>query len=124
MPTIIISGIIAIILFTSLVYYGLKPYVKAAYHSFFIDFDIYTLIRTFQADFNLLDLNYTAISVAISMLSISLLILYKSHSETKENLKKHGIFSLVSYLFFYFIFIGFVWIGIIFDLTFRKKQKW
>ncbi len=124
MPTIIISGIIAIILFTSFVYYGLKPYVKTLYHSFFIDFDIYTLIRTFQTDFNLLDLNYTAISVAMSMLGISILILHKSHSETGENIKKHGIFSLASYLFFYFLFIGLVWVGILFDLAFRKKQKW
>ena len=124
MPTIIISGIMAIILFTSFIYYGLKPYVKILYHSFFIDFDIYTLIKTFQTDFNLLDLNYTAISVAMAMLGISILILYKSHSETKENIKKHGIFSLVSYLFFYFLFIGFVWVGILFDLAFRKKQKW
>ena len=85
MPTIIISGIIAIVLFSSLVYYGLKPYVISFYNSIFIDFDFYTLIKTFKFDFNILDLNFMAISVAVTMLVISILILIKSHSETKEN---------------------------------------
>ncbi len=124
MPTIIFSGMIAIVLVSSLFYYGLKPYIKTFYNSIFIDFDFYTLIKTFQFDFNLLDLNYTAISVAITMLIISILILVKSHSETNERLNKYGLFSLVSYLFFYFLVIGIIWIGIMLDFVFWKKQKW
>lgn len=124
MPTIIISGLIAIVLVSSLFYYGLKPYVKAFYHSIFIDFDFYTLLKTFQLDFNLLDLNYTAIFVAIVMLAISIVILRKSHAETNEILNRHGIASLVSYLFFYFLVIGFIWVGIVLDFAFKKKQKW
>lgn len=124
MPTIIVSGAIAIVLISSLLYYGLKPYVKAIYNSIFIDFDFYTLLKTFKFDFNLLDLNYMAILVAIVMLIISILILAKSHTETKERMDKYGLFSLVSYLFFYFLVIGFIWIGILFDFAFGKKQKW
>ena len=124
MPTIIVSGIIAIVLFTSLVYYGLKPYVTAFYNSIFIDFDFYTLIKTFKYDFNILDLNYMTISVAVTMLIISILILIKSHSETEERLNKYGLFSLISYLFFYFLVVGFIWLGITLDFIFGKKQKW
>ncbi|MBI4451938.1 glycosyltransferase family 2 protein [Candidatus Woesearchaeota archaeon] len=124
MPTIIISGMLAIILFTSAVYYGLKPYVKAFYNSIFIDFDFYTLIRTFKTDFNLLDLNYMALIIAIVTLVISIYILRKSHTATNERIRKHGMMSLLAYLFFYFLVLGFVWIGILFDLAFRKKQKW
>ena len=124
MPTIIVSGLIAIILVSSLFYYGLKPYVKAAYNSIFIDFDFYTLIQTFRFDFNWLDLNYTAILVAITMLVLSITILVKSHTETKERISKYGIFSFISYLFFYFLIIGLIWMGIVMDVVFRKKQKW
>lgn len=124
MPTIIVSGIVAIILVTSLSYYGLKPYVKAFYNSIFIDFDFYTLMKTFKFDFNLLDLNYMAILVAIMMLLISIYILRKSHAETNEKTDKYGFFSLLSYLFFYFLVIGFIWIGITLDFIFGKKQKW
>ena len=124
MPTIIVSGIVAIILVSSLTYYGLKPYFTAFYNSIFIDFDFYTLIRTFKFDFNLLDLNYMAIVVAVIMLTVSIFILKKSHTEVKEKPNKQGILSLVAYLFLYFIIIGFIWIGIIFDLLLAKKQKW
>ena len=124
MPTIIISGLVAIILVTSSLYYGLKPYAKAIYNSIFIDFDFYPLLKTFKYDFSLLDLNYTTIFVAIIMLAISIFVLRKSHVETKERANKHGIFSLVSYLFFYFLIIGFIWVGIMLDFAFGKKQKW
>jgi cellulose synthase/poly-beta-1,6-N-acetylglucosamine synthase-like glycosyltransferase len=124
MPTIIISGLIAMVILSSAAYYGLKPYAKAMYHSLLIDFDLYTLIREFKFDFSLLDLNYMAIMVAFVMLAITVLILKISHAETNENPNKHGIFSLVSYLFFYFMVIGFIWIGITFDFLFGKKQKW
>ena len=124
MPTIIISGMVAIVLFASLAYYGLKPYAKAAYNSFFIDFDFYTLMKAFKYDFNILDLNYMVILVAITMLVISILILVISHSEVKERLNKYGLFSLIFYLFLYFLVIGFIWIGIMLDFAFSKKQKW
>lgn len=124
MPTIIVSGILAVILFTSAAYYGLKPYANALYNSVFIDFDFYTLIRTFKADFNLLDLNYTTLLIFIVMVGISVYVLKKSHAVTKEKVDKHGFFSLLSYLLFYFLVLGFIWVGIILDLAFRKKQKW
>lgn len=124
MPTIIISGLIAIILVSSALYYGLKPYFKALYNSIFIDFDFYTLLKTFNFDFSLLDLNYMAILVAAVMLVSSIFILKKSHIETHENPNKYGLFSLISYIFFYFLVIGFIWIGITLDFVFGKKQKW
>ena len=124
MPTIIVSGLIAIVLVSSLLYYGLKPYVKALSNSVLIDFDLYTLITTFKFDFNLLDINYMAILVAILMLIISIFVLKKSHAETGEKVNKHGLFSLISYLLFYFLIMGLIWIGMIFDFALRKKQKW
>lgn len=124
MPTILVSGIVAIILILSAVYYGLKPYAKTIYHSVFIDFDFYTLISNLKFDFSYLDINYMAILVAVITLSISIVILRKSHKEAKEKISRHGIMSLVTYLFFYFFVIGFIWVGIILDILFKKKQKW
>lgn len=124
MPTIVVSGLVAIVLVSSLTYYGLKPYAKTLYNSIFIDFDFYTLIKTFEFDFNLLDINYTTILVAVVMLAITISILRKSHAETNESVNRHGLLSLISYLFFYFLVIGFIWIGIMLDFAFGKKQKW
>ncbi len=124
MPTIVLSGIVAIILVCSSIYYGLKPYVKLIYNSIFIDFDFYTLIKAFKFDFNILDLNYMAILVAIIMLTLSITILKKSHIMTNENPNRYGIFILISYLFFYFLLIGFIWMGIMLDFLFRREHKW
>jgi cellulose synthase/poly-beta-1,6-N-acetylglucosamine synthase-like glycosyltransferase len=124
MPTIIVSGLIAVILVASALYYGLKPYLKALYNSIFIDFDFYTLMKTFKFDFSFLDLNYMAILVALIMLSITIFIIRKSHAETNEKPNRHGLLSLIYYILFYFLVIGFIWIGIILDLAFGKKQKW
>ncbi len=124
MPTIFISGLIAIILVASSLYYGLKPYIKIIYNSVFIDFDFYTLIKTFELDFSILDINYTTIFVAMIMLAISIFILRKSHLEVRESPNKYGMLSLASYLFFYFLIIGFIWVGIVLDFAFGKKQKW
>ena len=124
MPTIIISGLIAIVLVASSLYYGLKPYIKAMYNSIFINFDFYTMLKSFKFDFSLLDIDYNTMFIAITMLAISIFILRKSNTETKEKPNKYGLFSLVSYLFFYFLIIGFIWIGIMLDFAFGKKQKW
>ena len=124
MPTIIISGIIAIILVASSMYYGLKPYVKGVYNSFLIDFDIYTLLKTFKLDFNWLDINYMVILIALVTFTITITLLKKSQAEIKENTRRHGVFNLLAYLFLYFFVIGFIWIGILIDLVFGKKQKW
>ncbi len=124
MPTIIISGIVAIVLILSMAYYGLKPHINSLYNLFFVDFDVYTLIKSFQMDFNLLDLDYMAILTAIIMFSISLFVLRKSHREANETAGKHGIFSLTIYFLFYFIILGFIWVGILADFLMGRKQRW
>ena len=82
------------------------------------------LIKNLKFDFVLLDLNYTAILVACIMLLISIFILKKSHKVANENPNKHGLVSLISYILFYFLVIGFIWIGITLDFVFGKRQKW
>lgn len=123
-PTILVSGVIAITLVASWIYYGLKPYFNTIYNSIFINFDFYTLIRTFKLDFSALDMNYMVVFVGVVTFAISISVLMKSHKETNESVKKHGTFPLLSYLFFYFLVIGFIWMGIMLDFMIGKKQKW
>ncbi len=124
MPTVLLSGVLAVILITSFLYFGLKPYFKALYNFFFIDFDFYTLIKTFRYDFNFLDINYPTLMVAIVMLILSLLILKKSHLLVSEKIKKHGIAPVFFFLFFYYLILGLVWIGVLAEVIIDKKQKW
>jgi len=124
MPTIIISGIIALIIITSLFYYTFKPPIKYIYNMQFIGFDFITLLKNFVFNFHMLDINYTAILVAVVMLIISIVILIKSHTYTKEKVVKHGLFSLAIYLILYFLLIGVMWVGIAIELLLGIKQRW
>ncbi|MBD3310590.1 glycosyltransferase [Candidatus Woesearchaeota archaeon] len=124
MPTIILSGMIALIMISSIIYYSIKPYVQYFYNMSFVNFDFMTFIRNFSYSFHILDLNYMTLFVAVAMLTISLVIFKKSHVSTRENILKHGTPSLFFYIFLYFLVLGTMWIGIAFDLIRGKKQRW
>ncbi|MBN2458060.1 glycosyltransferase family 2 protein [Candidatus Woesearchaeota archaeon] len=124
MPTIIISGIIALVMVLSIIYYSLKPYVLYLYNMFFINFDFMTLLRNMKFTFNFLDLDFTLFTVAVIMICVSVFLLKKSHTYTKERVFKFGKISLLMYMMVYFIVLGVMWIGITFDLLVGRKQRW
>ncbi|RMF05978.1 glycosyltransferase family 2 protein [Candidatus Woesearchaeota archaeon] len=124
MPTIILSGMIALIMITSIAYYTFKPYVLYFKNLSYVDFDMWTFIRDFTPRFNLLDLNYTTLAVAFVMLGVSVYIFKKAHHSTKEEIKKHGILPIVAYMFLYFLVLGTMWVGISIDMLRGKKQHW
>ncbi|MFC1704984.1 glycosyltransferase [Nanoarchaeota archaeon] len=125
MPTILVSGIIAIVMILSIAYYAISPYIRNFNKLRFIDFDFITLVKTFSLNFHFLELNYMFIMIAGVMLFVSILILKKSHISTNERVFKYGAYPLILYLFFYFFVLGPMWVGIAVDFLLRKKkQRW
>ena len=123
--TVIIAGIIAFTMIVSMAYYAISPHIRNINKLGFIGFDFITLIKNFSFNFHLLDLNYMLIVVAGVMLTASMIILKKSHTNTKERVFKYGVYPLIAYVFFYFLLLGAMWVGIAFDVVFRRKQqKW
>ena len=124
MPTVLLSGVIAIILFCTALYYGIKPYVENIYYLTFVQFDFMPFLTHFQFNFTLMDLNYITIFVAATMLIISVYIMRKSEVRTNERLLKYGFLTITIYMLFYFLFLGAVWVGVFYDIMRRKKQQW
>lgn len=126
MPTIIISGLIAVIVLLKLSYDYFKPLARFFFNLGYIHFDVLTLIKNFSFNFNLLDLNYIRIVILLMILSISVFVLIYSHKFTNEKLVKKGsaFFALITYMLIYSFFLGIVWCTIIFDLMRGKVQKW
>lgn len=124
MPTIVISGVVALILIGSIFFSFLKSNISAIKNLFLIKFDLLPFLKNFTLNFNFLDLNYTNIFVAVIMLSITAYVFYKSHTFTNEKIFKQGIFSVVFYTLMYFLILSTMWIGITFDLVRGKTQKW
>lgn len=124
MPTIILSGIIALILLITIVYTTLQPAVMYLYHLSLVDFDIWTFLQNFAFNLKLLDLDYITIFVGFTMLSITLIVMKRSEVLVNERLRKYGSLPIIAYLILYFFFLAGVWVGVTWDLMRRKKKRW
>ena len=124
MPTIFLSAILALVMIISILYYTFEPYFRYIYHLSFVDFDIITMIKNFIPSYHIFDFNYMTLFVALCMLAVTFFIFRKSHIKTKEKIFKFGSIPVIVYIFFYFLLLGVMWIGIVFDLVLRRRQRW
>lgn len=126
MPTIIISGIIALILAGTMLHALIKEAVRGLVYLKNINFDVLTLIKNFSFEFNVLTLPFAKLFIAATLMGISFFIMIYSYRIIKERITNHGktFFSLVTYLFIYGFFITAVWIYIAFMFITGKKNSW
>jgi len=124
MPIIILNGILALIIVSSLIYYNIWDPLKHLNNLQYIGFDLITLIKNFKIDFHILDLNFASIISAITLLVMSIYIFIKSHTTTREKAGKYGTLTIGIYLLAYFVLLGIMWIGIVADMLTGKKQRW
>jgi cellulose synthase/poly-beta-1,6-N-acetylglucosamine synthase-like glycosyltransferase len=124
MPTLLIAGVLSLILITTGVYYGLKPWLMLAYQLSFIHFDLMTLIRTFTWNVSIFDLDYMSIALTASMLAMSLYVFFLAHRATRESTLKHGWLTASAFLVVYYLVLGVVWAGVAVDLVRGKHQRW
>lgn len=125
LPLILTAGFIALFLVAFIIYQNLlKPLSKTLYNLSLVNFDIFTFISNFKLNLIALDINYYRLIILFVMFSVSITVFIIAHRYTKERITKQGIFPLVTFLFFYYIFLGIVWGSIAKDLILRKKERW
>jgi len=124
MPTLLISGALALILILTGVYYGLKPFVTLIYHLAFVNFDIMTLLSHLSLNVSIVDLDYMSIALTASMLTMSLFVFFLAHRISRERVLKHGVITAGAFLFVYYLLLGVVWAGVAMDLLWGKRQRW
>lgn len=126
MPTIILSGAMAIILTLALS----QEFLKKLFHWLVgvsaVHFDIVTLVKNFSFHFNLLSLPFFKLSIAVTIIGISILIMVMSYKVVGENITNYGRTwaSLFTYILIYGLFIAVVWIYIAVLVITRKKDSW
>jgi len=126
MPTVILSGILAIVLAGTLLYeLGRAAMEKLAYY-YSINFDFLTLLRNFSPEINILTWPFAKLFIALTLAGISFFIMIYSHRIIKERITNHGrtFFSLVSYLLIYGFFLTAVWLYIGFMYVSGRKNFW
>ncbi|MBU0627952.1 MAG: glycosyltransferase family 2 protein [Nanoarchaeota archaeon] len=124
MPLILVGGILSIIIIGAMAYYNFWLPMRSINQLKYVNFDLVTLIRNFNIDFHLLDINFASILTAIIMLVLSIYIFVRSHKHTKENVNKYSKLSILIYLIGYFMLLGIIWVGILFEMAIGKKQRW
>ena len=126
MPTVVASGIIAIVLALAL----LQSLFQRLYQSFLsleaVNFDFLTLIKNYSFNFNLLNLPFFKITIAGTLLAISFFVMFYSFKLVREKITKHGRtwLSLITYLLIYSFFLTTVWFYIAYMFIMRKKNFW
>jgi hypothetical protein len=89
-----------------------------------VDFDFMTFIYNFSLNFSILELDYMALITIMTMIMMSLIFFVNSIRNANERMFRKGVFSLFTYFLFYYLLMGFIWVGVFFDLIFRRVQKW
>jgi cellulose synthase/poly-beta-1,6-N-acetylglucosamine synthase-like glycosyltransferase len=124
LPVVIISGILAMTLLLTSLYYAIQPRLNFLANMSTINFDFWTLLKNFSFNFNLFDLNYALIMSSIFMLLFSVIIVYKSHKHSNERLLKNGILPFLFFFIYYYLIMGIAWVGVTIDLLMKKVQRW
>ncbi|MBU0459327.1 MAG: glycosyltransferase [Nanoarchaeota archaeon] len=126
MPTIIASGVIAIVLTFALV----QALAIRLYYGFIalkdINFDIITLLKNYSPTINLLNLPYFRLAIALTLIILSLFVMYKSFQLVKEKITRYGRtwLSVTTYLLVYSLFLTTVWVYIAYMFIRKKKNFW
>lgn len=124
LPVVIISGILAMTLLLTSLYYAIQPRLNFLANMSTINFDFWTLLKNFSFNFNLFDLNYALIMSSIFMLLFSVIIVYKSHKHSNEKLLRNGILPFLFFFIYYYLIMGIAWVGVTIDLLMKKVQRW
>lgn len=126
MPTIILSGIIAIVLVGTFFQAFIAKMMVFWSYLIDINFDLFTLIRHFSLEVNILTWPFSRLFVAATLMGISFFIMIYSYKLIKEKITNHGgtFVSLITYLFIYGFFITAVWMYIGFMFVRKKKNFW
>lgn len=126
MPTIIASGVVAIILTVALA----QALVQKLFHTFAalkdINFDIITLFKNYSFYFNFLNFPFFKLIIASTIIILSFVMMYYSFKVVREKITNYGRtwVSLVTYLLVYSLFLTTVWLYIAYMFVRKKRNFW
>jgi len=124
MPMNLISAgfvITSALIFT---YYIVKPLFDRIYRMFLVGFDVGVYFNNLVPSILLLDFDFTKLFVGWAVIVSGIAIIWISHRYAGERMKKFGLSSLLMFVIFYFVLIGYVWVIILAELSRGFKRNW
>ncbi|MFC2154572.1 glycosyltransferase [Candidatus Altiarchaeota archaeon] len=124
MPLNVFSVIILMVSTFIFTYYSLKPFWAKLVNFYLIDFDLWVLLQNLNFNLILLDLDYTKLWIVLAVLAMGIVTLIISHRISTERIRRYGFRPLVAFMLFYFLFLGYVWIGVVSGLAVNRRRRW
>ena len=123
MPTVLISGFLTVVAF-SFVFYNfiISPLLRKIYDLYSVDFNLIVDFSNVNK-LTFLGLNYTNMFFALVSFILVVLILFLAYKYTKEKIFSRHFLAIPLYVILYSGIIAIMWIGVYFDLIFRRMQK-
>ena len=102
----------------------IKPLINKIYDISFINFNVGFVSSLWMERFSFLDFSYMILFFSFIVLSFGVAWIAYAFRHTNETFSKKGLVSSATFMVIYPFFLSFVWMGVIFDLVRKKKQKW
>jgi cellulose synthase/poly-beta-1,6-N-acetylglucosamine synthase-like glycosyltransferase len=123
-PLMIMSYVLSLFALFLFGYYVIKPAIRQLYNWFLVNFDLWTGLKHWTFNFNILDVQITQVMIIYLVLFINILLLYFSSRMSKDRVRTYGTLYIIPYFFLYYVILGVILIKSLFEITVRKKQKW
>jgi hypothetical protein len=88
------------------------------------DFDIIKYVSNMKLNIIWLDIDMRAVVTVFSFILITLFVVWLSLRLYKDKYLFKKTFSFLLYLFFYYILLAIVWLGVFKDMIFRRGTTW
>jgi cellulose synthase/poly-beta-1,6-N-acetylglucosamine synthase-like glycosyltransferase len=121
-PSFLSAGIMIALLFITGLIQLIQKIIQSVQNWSSINFDFWTLFQSFE--FHWFSFSYGMILLSIFAISWATLLLKWAHESHNEKLFKYGWIILPVYMIIYGLFVMAVWIGVLLDYVFKRRQKW
>lgn len=125
LPMIFFATFFAVIILAITFYLSvLKPNYDRFVQLKLINFDIITLFSNLKFHYSFLDLDYFRLFVAVSFFIISASLIIMAHRAINKKVTIFGLPTLAVFMFWYYLFLGYIRLVVIKDLLLKRKNKW
>jgi len=124
MPLHVLSACILILSTVLFLYYLVDPITTEMHNLSLVGYDITTYVRSLHWNITALDIDYTKTIITGFIVVMGTATFILGHEFAGEKVTKYGITAVIGYLTFYFVLLGFMWIGLLGRTRCRKQKRW
>jgi cellulose synthase/poly-beta-1,6-N-acetylglucosamine synthase-like glycosyltransferase len=124
MPLHILSAVVLVLSTLLFVYFLFSPIATELSNLALIGFDVTTYLRNAPWNLSILDLDYPKLIVTSFILLLGAASFIAGHEFSGEKITKYGISAVLAYMLFYFVLLGFIWLGLLAEFAAGAKRRW